>query len=336
MRSTLTALALAASLAAPPALAVQPGPAPVFAIGAWSGLRHTSAAGELVYCTAVTSIGTRDGLSIRLEPDGGVGIAVTRRDWNFSRKTTEADFVIDGVTIATQARVGDADLLYVEFDAPDNQAVYNRLGAGKVLTVQTRKGNQTFDLGTLDEVMPKLYDCAMEPPPSRGKAAPAPAAAPPATPFDVPGATRVDKSQVMAVLANSMADHDEPRHKFLLAGEMAEALPGYDVGWRTETGMLVGTAVRGRIGKPETDAIIGNLLALDAGRCAGKMRIEIDPPRSAAHTSTDIHAYCDGGGNGKETHYLIWTFDNGGVMVTRFEPVTMQDPRTLLDEIYKD
>lgn len=67
------------------------------------------------------------------------------------------------------------------------------------------------------------------------------------------------------------------------------------------------------------------------------MRIEIDPPEPAkADTSTDIHAYCNGGGNGKEAHYLIYAYDNGGIMVTRLEPVSMKDPSRLIHEIYED
>jgi hypothetical protein len=84
-------------------------------------------------------------------------------------------------------------------------------------------------------------------------------------------------------------------------------------------------------------AIIGNLLGFDAARCNGKMRIEIDPPESAkGDTLTDIHTYCDGGGNGKEAHHLIYVFDKGGVMVTRFEPVSMKNPSELIREIYED
>jgi hypothetical protein len=340
MRSIVTILALAAISAGAQARAGEITAAHAFDIGAWSGQRHLSASGVLLYCTASTAVAGTDAISIRLEPSGRLGIAVSRRDWKFSKKTVEADFVIDHVIIATRATVGAADMLYVMFDPPDDRAVYDRLGKGTALAVQTRKGSQTFDLAPLAKVLPALGDCTNERSPASGNAA-LPAArptgaTPAATPFDVPGATRIDKSQVMAIMANSMAGPDNPRYTFLLADELASLLPGYDVGWRTETGVMGSTAVRGRVDQAEANTIIGNLIALDVSRCSGKMRIEINPPEEPEDTPRNIHAYCDGGGNSKETHYLIWTFNKGGIMITRFEPISMKDPGSLLDDIYSN
>jgi hypothetical protein len=312
----------------------------VFTIGPWSGMRFADTGGATVSCAAMTSAGGKDALAINIAPTGGLIVSVSREGWKFPNDAVDAELVVDDVTVATSAQGLGNNVVRVLFTAPDDAAVYNRLRTGHVMRMQTRKGDQSYDLTGLDKAMPALAECVAGKPRAAAAtqaAAPSPAARhQPGDPFDVPGATRVDKSQVMAVLANSMSEHNEPRHTFLLADELAAALPGYDVGWRTETGVLVGTAVRGRIGADGIDAVIGNLLALDAGRCTGKLRIEIDPPQSPDHTSKDIHAYCDGGGNGKEAHYLIWAYEKGGAMITRFEPVSMKDPKTLMDEIYKD
>lgn len=317
----------------------------VFTIGPWSGMRFAGADGATVSCAAMTSAGGKDALAINIAPAGGLIVSVSREGWKFPNDAVDAELVIDDVTVATSAQGLGNNVVRVLFTAPDDAAVYDRLRTGHVMRMQTRKGDQSYDLTGLDKAMPALAECIAGKPraaaatntAATNAAAPSPAARhQPGDPFDVPDATRVDKSQVMAVLANSMSEHNEPRHTFLLAGELAAALPGYDVGWRTETGVLVGTAVRGQIGADGVNAIIGNLLALDAGRCSGKLRIEIDPPQPSDHDSKDIHAYCDGGGNGKETHYLIWAYEKGGAMITRFEPVSMKDPKTLMDEIYKD
>lgn len=314
---------------------------PAFTIGAWSGIRYLAADGAIVSCGVTTSASARDGMAINLLA-GGLTISVSREGWKFGKGAVAAEFIVDGVTIAAQAEATDTGVLRIIFGAPDDRAVYDRLGTGSMLEIRTRKGNQTYDLTGLDKVMPALYDCAAgRPATARSQAnpdaLPVMAQALPATPFDVPGATRVERSQVMVVLANVLSKEDGPRHEFMLDDELAAALPGYDVGWRSEDGVLSGTAVRGRVGTAGLNVIIGNLLGLDAARCAGKMRIEIDPPDPAEdRDAKDIHTYCDGGGNGKEAHYLVHAFSNGGTMITRFEPVSMKDPKQLIHDIYED
>lgn len=310
---------------------------PAFSVGAWSGLRYTAPDGDVISCAVMTSVGNSAALAINIAPAGGLTISVSREGWKFPRGSVEIGFIIDDVTIATSADSEDGKVARVLFTAPDDDAVYERLNGGRLLKIDTEKGDQSYPLDGLEEAMPALARCAVGQSPTP-IASRAPARQRPADPFDVPGATRTDKSEVMAIMANTMSKgEDDPKPTFLLADELARILPGYDVGWRDDTGVLVGTAVRGRVGATGVDAIIGNLLGVDAARCDGKMRIEIDPPEPAkGDTSTDIHAYCNGGGNGKEAHYLIYAYDNGGIMVTRLEPVSMKDPSRLIHEIYED
>ena len=310
---------------------------PAFSVGAWTGMRYASPDGATVSCAVLTNTGGRDALAISIATAGGLTISAPRAEWKYPKGSVDVDVIIDGVTIATRAQ-GDGDsVVRVLFDAPDDEAVYDRLRKGRILRIDSKTAPQTYALTGLDQAMPALARCVLGQ--SRSSFAPdVPTGYNPRDPFDIPGASRIDRSEVMAVMANTMPKgDDDPKATFLLATELARTLPGYDVGWRDDTGVLVGTAVRGRLDTAGVDAIIGNLMGFDAARCNGKMRIEIDPPENAkGDTSTDIHTYCDGGGNGKEAHYLIYVFDNGGIMVTRFEPVSMKNPSELIREIYED
>jgi hypothetical protein len=322
------------------AAAQQPGQQQIFAHGGWTGLRQTDERGQTLMCMVTTAAAQQDGLVISLYPQGGLTITLVKEGLKFGRDSVEAQVTVDGVTIATHVDILDGKGLRAGFTAPDDRAVYDRLRTGRVLDIRTKKGGQNYDISDLAQALPAVLECVTASasagalPPSDVSTSPRG----PGTPFDVPGATRVDKSQVMAVLANSMADHNEPRHKFLLADELGKVLPGYDVAWRTETGVLVGTAVRGKVGAAGTDATIGNLIGQDAARCTGKLKIVVGhrPAEDASENgwSKDIHAYCDGGGNTKETHYMVWSFANDGMMVTRFEPISMKDPNMLWDEMY--
>ena len=336
--SSIAALALFCATWSAPAKAAQNDISRqnVFTIGAWSGFRYTSADGALVSCGISTIVGKGE-LGIDISPAGGLFIYALHDRWKFAKGKADADVIIDDVTVSTGGEAIDTDVIRVLFTDPDDVAVYERLRTGQMLRIDTRSGGQTYPLAGLSEAMPALVKCASGQAPAV-TAPPASAGQRATDPFDVPGATRVDKSEAMAVMANTMSKGpDDPKATFLLAAELADILPGYDVGWRDDEGVLVGTAVRGRIGAAEVDTIIGNLVGLDTARCDGKMRIEIDPPETAKDdTSTDIQAYCDGGGNGKEAHYLIYAYDKGGIMVVRLEPVSMKDPSRLIHEIYED
>jgi hypothetical protein len=308
-----------------------------FRLGQWIGTRFVRADNTVNSCTLTMASSSRTLVAIALFADGGLSLLAAHEGWKFTRDTVEADMMLDGVTVATQLNVPYADTLQAYFTPPDDQAAFERLRLATVLDVRTRKGGETYDLTGLAEAMPALHDCVAAPP--APSASPAARGAPSAgSLFDIPGSTRPEASQVMAIMANVFARNQETDKQFLMGDEIATLLPGYDVAWRGAEGELGAAAVRGGIKPAGRDAILGALMGKEAARCPGGFAVALESPESQDNGTIyrALHTTCDGGGNGKQSHYATWYSQSGLITVMRFEPITMENPAELRESLEEE